>query len=256
MRPIFIAMLAASLLCGCTLAPATQPPAPAAPTPVTVVVARSSAPPLELHWFRNAAERVAIDEQTFRAALAAATRLSSAEPAETWAVVLDVDETTLDNSEYQARTAITGQGFNAETWAAWVHEQSAPALPGAKQFTDAVQDQLHGKVVFVTNRNQDECADTEANLKAQNIRYDRILCAPNDAKGQPISDKNGRFQAIQEGDAKAGIPALKILVFVGDNIQDFPKLSQRTPGNLDHFGVDYFLLPNPMYGSWVKNVYR
>jgi predicted secreted acid phosphatase len=49
-----------------------------------------------------------------------------------------------------------------------------------------------------------------------------------------------------------GNPPLKVLIWVGDNIQDFPNLTQASPGNPGDFGVRYFVLPNPMYGSWQK----
>jgi predicted secreted acid phosphatase len=51
-----------------------------------------------------------------------------------------------------------------------------------------------------------------------------------------------------------------VLMFFGDNIQDFPKLSQalRDGGEAGYanFGRTWFLLPNPMYGSWEKLPYR
>ena len=48
------------------------------------------------------------------------------------------------------------------------------------------------------------------------------------------------------------VPAINVLIWVGDNIQDFPMLTQANPGDLSSFGTHYFALPNPMYGSWQK----
>jgi predicted secreted acid phosphatase len=77
-----------------------------------------------------------------------------------------------------------------------------------------------------------------------------MLCRPD---GTP-SDKNPRFQAVAAGRSSASASPLEIVAFVGDNILDFPSLSQsvRTqgPGAFDRFGAGYFVLPNPMYGSW------
>jgi predicted secreted acid phosphatase len=47
-------------------------------------------------------------------------------------------------------------------------------------------------------------------------------------------------------------------MFVGDNIMDFPALTQdlrKQPANaFARFGEDFILLPNSMYGSWEKNL--
>ena len=77
-----------------------------------------------------------------------------------------------------------------------------------------------------------------------------MLCRPD---GGP-SDKNPRFAAVAAGTTKAGGPPLDAVAFVGDNILDFPNLSQaavkKDDTALAPFGIRYFLLPNPMYGSW------
>jgi predicted secreted acid phosphatase len=77
-----------------------------------------------------------------------------------------------------------------------------------------------------------------------------MLCRPD---GGP-SDKNPRFEAVMNGRTAAGSAPLDIVAFVGDNILDFPQLSQaiKTRGEaaFSEFGVRFFLVPNPMYGSW------
>ncbi len=163
-----------------------------------------------------------------------------------WGVILDVDETILDNSDYNKRTNET---YDKGTWATWVKEKHATLLPGAREFIRSVQD-LNGRIVLVTNRDESACPDTEANLNALGITYDLILC---DKAGN--QDKNSRFDAVQTGTTGA-LPPIKVLAWVGDNIRDFPKLSQQSLGDLNVFGTRYFVLPNPMYGSWVGNPYR
>jgi len=59
-----------------------------------------------------------------------------------------------------------------------------------------------------------------------------------------------------KGGALPSLGSLNVIAYVGDNIQDFPGLSQANPGDSSHFGQDFFVLPNPMYGSWVGNIYR
>jgi predicted secreted acid phosphatase len=103
-------------------------------------------------------------------------------------------------------------------------------------------------VAIVTNRADSLCAPTRANLQSAGIEADIVLCQPG---GE--SDKNPRFRRIQTGNAAAGIAALNVVAWFGDNILDFPNMSQAARNDaraLDEFGRRYFILPNPMYGSW------
>ena len=77
-------------------------------------------------------------------------------------------------------------------------------------------------------------------------------------------DRENRFVldlALQSVDLRVGgdhplgqsnVAPLDVLIWIGDNIQDFPNLSQSGPGDFAPFGIHYFTLPNPMYGSWQK----
>jgi 5'-nucleotidase (lipoprotein e(P4) family) len=239
------------LLCLVVLA-ACVPAHRTASTPVTTPVASDATRtiPLNLHWFMNSAEYRAVALQTYRAATARVTELSRGLPAGSWAVILDVDETVLDNSEMRRRDALSGAAFSDSARHDWVRQRAAKAIPGAVQFTQAVR-QLGGRVAFVTNRDDFECDDTKANLTSVGLAADVVLCRAN-----RVSDKNPRFDAIQRGTPETGGAPLRVLLWVGDNILDFPALTQaaRTQANgLDLFGDRYFMLPNPLYGSWESN---
>lgn len=198
---------------------------------------------------RTAAEHRALFLQTYRLAGERLRALAAGLAPGSWAVILDADETVLDNSEQQRRTAERG-GFDEAAWNEWVREARAPALPGAAEFIAEVR-RLSGRVVIVTNRQEAVCPETRRNFQALAIAVDAVLCRPP-AGG----DKNPRFQAVQQGGVP-GLPPLRVLMWVGDNIQDFPGLTQATrtapDSALAAFGRAYFLLPNPMYGSWERN---
>jgi 5'-nucleotidase (lipoprotein e(P4) family) len=151
--------------------------------------------------------------------------------------------------QYQVERAQVRLPFTPESWHAWVERRAATPIPGASAFLAHVRN-LGGRIAIVTNRLESECADTEAVFKAHRLPYDLMLCRPD---GGP-SDKNPRFAAVAAGTTKAGGPPLDVLAFVGDNILDFPHLSQaaarKDDSSLDPFGVRFFMLPNPMYGSW------
>ena len=113
---------------------------------------------------------------------------------------------------------------------------------------------MGGRVVIVTNRDDVRCQPTRANLERLGVAPDLVLCKP---PGE--SDKNLRFGRVQRGTASAELPALTVVAWIGDNIQDFPGLTQEVrgdPATFSSFGYSYFVIPNPMYGSWVENESR
>jgi 5'-nucleotidase (lipoprotein e(P4) family) len=207
---------------------------------------------LGLKWYRRSAERRALTAQAYSLATERLQEKVSAGISGAWGVVLDIDETTLNNSTYQQERMDLGLGYSPASWTAWVGRKAATPLDGVADFIQAVK-QLGGKVVFVSNRlASTECAPTEANLSSAGLPYDAMLCKTD------TSDKNPRFTALANGTAKPGLPALNVILYVGDNIQDFPLLTQdvrKQPASaFTKFGQDFILLPNSMYGSWEKNL--
>lgn len=205
--------------------------------------------PLALRWYRASAEVRGIFVQTYLTATEAVQRIAPQQSGRPWAVIMDADETVLDNSMYQQSRG--GQGYTPETWEVWVRSKRATALPGAADFINRVR-ALGGRVVIVTNREANVCPETEQNLRAAALNVDQVLCKPVGA-----SDKNPRFSAVQSGSAPSRLPAMKVVMWLGDNILDFPGTSQdiRKGGaaGYQEFGKTWFLLPNPLYGSWDKN---
>ena len=244
-------VLAVALAISCrTAAPAGPPAAPAPAPPATA--APAARVPEAVRWSIDSAEHRALFLEVYRAATAHVEREAAARTAGSWAVILDADETTIDNSAYQRERALAGRPFDAASWRAWCARREAVPLPGAAAFLARVR-ALGGKIAIVTNRTASECPDTEAVFQAHGLVYDAMLCK---AEGGP-SDKNPRFEAVARGTTPAGLPPLDVVAFVGDNIQDFPDLGQdiREQGDdaFAPFGMRYFLLPNPMYGSWERN---
>ncbi len=205
----------------------------------------------DLRWYQRSAERRALTAQAFTLATAKVMARVAANAPANWGVVLDIDETTLNNSAYQRARAELGLGYSPASWTEWVNKRAATPIDGALAFTKKVK-QLGGRVVFVTNRMAaNECTQTEDNLATTGFTYDAILCRT------AASEKNTRFGMVANGTAKPGMPALEVVAFVGDNIQDFPVLTQEVrtqpESAFSSFGENLFLLPNPMYGSWEKN---
>ena len=238
------------LLAGChTDPPPAVAPRPAVPAPPPGATAASPtgapADPLEIRWVRESAEHEALVRQVYRAAQAHVEDASADLATGTWGVILDADETVISNAIYQSERARQGLAYSSESWTAWVKRREATAQPGAAAFLNRVRE-LGGRIAIVTNRRANVCDDTKANFEALALIYDVMLCRTDE------EDKNPRFEAVENG--SAGAPPMKVVAFLGDNIQDFPKLSQKIRGQgveaFAGFGVRFFVLPNPMYGSW------
>ena len=249
-RRALASVLLLSVLSGCRSAAPLPPPVPPQPPPAPVATATPSATdPDSIRWVRDAAEYRAAVVQTYRVATMHVEAEARTRTAGTWAVVLDADETIISNVTYQQERARLGLPYSTESWAAWVRRREATPLPGAAAFLTRVR-ALGGRIAVVTNRLQSECDDTAAVFARHQLIYDAMLCRQN---GTP-SDKNPRFRAVAAGQTPAGASALEVVAFVGDNILDFPDLSQsvkeRGEAGLAAFGSRFFMLPNPMYGSW------
>jgi 5'-nucleotidase (lipoprotein e(P4) family) len=245
-------VLLSLLLCaGCASTGTAPPPAQgrtgpgsAAPAAVAALVM-----PESIRWVRDSAEYQAALYQVYGQLAVLVEREAARRSPGTWAVVLDADETVLDNVTYQIERASQGLGFTRESWTAWVRRREATPLPAAGAFLDRVR-ALGGRIAIVTNRRESECDDTIAVFEAHGLVYDAMLCRPDAGP----SDKNPRFAAVAEGRTPASSAPIDVVAFVGDNIHDFPALDQAMrdggPPAFAEFGVRFFLVPNPMYGSW------
>lgn len=256
---IFTSLLAANVQCQ----PICAPDARANPAIVQAV-----------KWVRNAAEKKASYRQIYAVGSAYVLHwVQQHHPQnKTWGVVLDIDETVLDNSWYYYQCK--NLAANAKDFEHYVTiPKKSHALPGAVAFTRLVHS-LGGYVSLVSNRDgsyvdQSGVTSLQAtldNLKQEKITFDQLILANNKSAKHP-TDKNPRFNAILYGAYDAHemvcsntLPPHTVIAYFGDNIQDFPKLSQSAFDGLPNdspqyakFGRGYFIFPNPLYGSWQTN---
>ena len=220
-------------------------------------------------WYRDSVERNAQYHQVFSIGLEKVTRKVAQEKLKNknWGVIMDIDETVLDNSHYQKDNVLSCTNTTMPTLYANMEQAISTATPGAHNFTCSIQ-KNGGKVVLVTNRDgtyDDKIQSaTLANLQKAGICYDTVIFA----NGAKDSNKTPRFNAVIAGDyskiiATKPLKPLHVLGYFGDNIQDFPNIMQadaiKQDPNSDFytkFGQEYFSLPNPGYGSWEHNQFN
>lgn len=214
--------------------------------PSVALVPDAGEPDLSVVWVRDSAEYYVASHQAYRLATERLEASVKDREAGTWAVSLDADETLLSNLGYSLRRVKSGGKWERESWRRWVLDREAPSMPGAVDFVATVH-RLGGRVAVVTNRNEDVCEATRENLTRVGIRFDVVLCQGDDRL------KDSRWRAVETGEGTELGP-LEIVMWVGDNIFDFPGMSQESRGveaeELADFGSRYILLPNPIYGSW------
>lgn len=175
------------------------------------------------------------------------------------AVIVDVDETVLDNSPYQVRLIRNGTEFADATWNAWVDEGRAGAVSGAPAFARAAAER-GVTMIYLTNREHGKSAVTRRNLEALGfppvaeshflgLGMDTPGCTP---KG---SDKGCRRQWVAQ--------RYRVLMQFGDQLGDFLSITENVPAARDAqlatfdawVGQRWFMLANPSYGSWEPALY-
>ena len=168
------------------------------------------------------------------------------------AIIVDVDETVLDNSPDQAHLIPTGGSFDPKTWAEWCERAEAEAVPGALDFLQSAD--AHGVTIFyITNRDAASEAATRKNLEALGfpLDEDRDTLLLNGEQPDWNSSKLARRALVAED--------FRILFLAGDDLNDFVSgFKTGDPAQrkadvaryADRFGKEWILLPNPQYGSW------
>jgi len=167
------------------------------------------------------------------------------------AIILDIDETVLDNSPFQARMIKQDKTFNMEDWNAWCNEANADAVPGAVEFTNYAAE--NGVVIFyISNRSYEVESATRKNLIEHGFpvadSIDTIMS--NGEEPGWNSSKIQRRKLVEEN--------FRLLMAFGDDLNDFfpaKDITQEARAALveehsNKFGRMWFVFPNPVYGSW------
>lgn len=223
------------------------------PTPKAHAERVSEYTTLAVLYQQTAAEVRAMQYQTFNFAKTVLDeKLRTSKGAKKPAIVVDIDETVLDNSQYQAQ-CILGNFQYPVLWDEWCMLAKAPAIPGAVEFLNYA----HSKkvaVFYISNRKAHLMDATVKNLSDAgfpNVKDPFLLLRTNE------SSKNKRREIIQKD--------YEILMLFGDNMGDFSgdwehnNINDRfeiTDAQKNLFGKTYFILPNSTYGDWEGAIYN
>ncbi len=205
-------------------------------------------------WFQQSAEMRAIYYQTFNLAkMVLDNTLMTVRLSKPAALIVDIDETMLDNSPFETEAIRTGKNYTKEGWFEWTAMEKAQPLPGTVDFMKYTMSK-GVEVYYISNRYHEELGSTINNLK----KFD----FPNADSAHVFlrkdkSDKTDRRSKVEENHV--------IIMLMGDNLTDFSADFGDRDDDLGFdavdeqradFGARFFILPNPMYGEWEKAIYN
>lgn len=228
-------------------------------------------------WTENSAEYRAVSRQVYRAASVALPGMINDEswtaiPYQTGAedlppaIIMDIDQTVVNGVDFQLGHE---PPFTTEKFDSWNASHVATAVPGAPEFVKLAR--ASGvEVFFLTNRfcrSTTEASCAEKPITVQDLNEAGIPAVDGNvtlAGERPDwgSEKKVRRDYIAE--------YYRVIMLFGDDLGDFIPCVRSTPvapcttgGTIAnrlaltnehdaYWGAGWYILPNPMYGSWAS----
>ena len=204
-------------------------------------------------WYQNAAEVDALYQQGYNIATAKLKEYLKTPSEKPYSIVLDLDETVLDNIPYQVQNVKDGTAFNAKDWDEWVQKAAAKPVAGAKEFLQFA-DKNKVQIYYISDRTDSQIDATIKNLEEQGLPFqgrDHLMF-----KKEGDKSKEPRRQEVMKH--------TNLIMLFGDNLVDFADFSKTSETDREklyeelkgEFGEKFIIFPNPMYGSWETAVYK
>jgi 5'-nucleotidase (lipoprotein e(P4) family) len=203
-------------------------------------------------WQQTSAEYTALCYQAFNAAKYQLNEnlKNDSYNSSSKAIILDLDETVIDNSPYNAQLILENKDYTPQTWKNWVEKKNATLVPGAKDFLDFATEKGFN-IFFISNRSKEYILETSENLQSKGIEIQESNYLLKDNSSSKVDRRN--FVSSK----------LDIIMLIGDNLADFTdeldkELTVKERKHLintefnEYFGYRYIILPNIMYGNWQK----
>jgi 5'-nucleotidase (lipoprotein e(P4) family) len=167
-------------------------------------------------------------------------------------VIVDIDETVLDNSPQSGKLLLKGKSFDLAEWKQWTDLERADTVPGACSFLKYAASKKV-EVFYVSNRDQSELEPTMSNLNRFEFPF-------VDSTHMVFRDSTSNKQTRRDLIATTH----HVLLLAGDNLSDFSTVFYQEDKNVkievdklaSLFGTEYIILPNPMYGDWEQSLYE
>lgn len=235
-----VSLLAAA---GCAAVDQGSEGAEARPNPEKCAVQEHA---MGLRWQQQSAEAQALQSQTYRIAGERLEEKVKQAKSVDLAIITDLDETAIDNTKLMARDMTACHDYSEwDTWDHWEVEGSPSAIPGAAGFFQ-MADEMGVSIYYLSDRTEENLEATIASLKELNFPQ--------------VSKDNVRLLGPSKQERRAKIEEQhEVIMQLGDTLHDFAgdyakadidRQRQLVEEDAEHFGDDWFILPNPTYGSW------
>jgi 5'-nucleotidase (lipoprotein e(P4) family) len=167
------------------------------------------------------------------------------------AVILDIDETLLDNSGYQVWMVLNNTTFSPQTWNQFVKDEVATPIPGAVEFSKFAESK-GVKVFYISNRTGEEEEATRRNMERYGFPMGGNVDTFLMARERPdwTSAKSTRRAHVAKD--------YRVLLNMGDNFGDFHDGYRGNEAerlkvyeeNKARWGREWIMIANPAYGSF------
>ena len=196
--------------------------------------------PNDVLWVTKSVEYNAICEQIYN--MASLSLFEDLHKINEPIIIMDLDETVLDNSYYQIELFAKQAQFEEATWNKWVMQELSQMVPGAKKFIIAYKKYKNARIIYISNRSQSTLASTINNMKDLGVYFenDIFLLRENKSDTKIVRRKEVYEGANRMREYGAYIP----LAYFGDAMGDFPNEPNKD------LAAEIFIFPNPMYGKW------
>ena len=201
-----------------------------------------------LLWQRRSAEWRALCYQAYNTALMRIQLAQAAQPGQKLTIVVDLDETVIDNSALAVRRLSTSPANPAPSWLAWCKQRQAAPMPGAKAFLEAA-DALGTEIIYLTNRPNSMRQITFNQLKA--LGFPQVEFAQLDMRLTAGRSKLNRLNRLAR--------RKQIILYLGNALNDFPLAKTTRTATARHqlvdkaqnfFGTQFILIPTPIDQDW------
>ncbi len=219
-----------------------------------------------LTWVQNSAEYRLLTRQTYRLAIAQLNvglqdRKWSADEVQVVdrgfenkppAIILDIDETVLDNSAYNGRNVVGAKPYTTDSWNAWCQQANAEPIPGALEFAKSAVG-LGAKIFYITNRQDVVKEATIKNLIQLGFPADELTVLTKNPDQGRGDDKVSRRAMVAEN--------YRIVLLIGDSMSDLcsgmdvPNTKRRNEVAEEKIAMlssRWIIMPNPLYGGWQR----
>jgi len=196
--------------------------------------------PNDVRWVTKSQEYINLCQQIYHTATIEVVKQSvkNNQPI----IVMDLDETVLDNSKYQIELFQNGSKYDIDSWNNWVKTEVSDLVPGAKEFIIHYKKNPNARIIYLSNREHKTLTATKNNMKKLGIYFDDDIFL--------LKKNNDDTKVIRRNEVLNGTKRMRkygpqqVVAYFGDAVGDFPENEKYI------FGRNKFIFPNPMYGKW------